>query len=81
MNYFNFNYSLDGKDYDYKLGNKILIELDGEYWHSFPNSIQNDKIKNKIAKDNGFIIFRVTDKEIKDINVLFKIKELYEKFN
>jgi very-short-patch-repair endonuclease len=73
-------FPLDGKDYDYKLGNKILIELDGEYWHSFPDSIQNDKIKNKIAKDNGFIIFRVTDKEIKDINVLFKIKELYEKF-
>lgn len=45
------SFELDDKIFDYKLGKKILIELDGEYWHSNDKAIENDKIKNEIAKE------------------------------
>lgn len=70
---------LNGKSYDYCLGGRILIELDGIYWHSKPKAIMNDKEKDEIAKSNGFTLLRVSEKEVKNINILFKIKELYEK--
>jgi very-short-patch-repair endonuclease len=74
-------FNLNNKFYDYKLGDKILIELDGVYWHSNENAQIKDKEKDKLAKDNGFIIFRVSDKEVKNIKILNKIQELNEKFN
>lgn len=74
-------FKLNNKYYDYKLGEKILIELDGTYWHSNENTQIKDNEKDKIAKENGFIIFRFSDKEVKNIKILNKIQELHEKFN
>lgn len=59
---------------------KILIELDGEYWHSFDYSIKNDKLKNEIALRNGYILIRISDKNIKQLDNIIKIKKLYDKF-
>ena len=64
------------KSYDFKIKNRpILIEVDGDYWHGGPgtNSYykkvdeirENDKIKNKIATQNGYKLFRFWESDIK----------------
>jgi very-short-patch-repair endonuclease len=59
---------------------KILIELDGEYWHSKEDAIKNDKLKNTIAKENGFILVRVNDKEVRNLDFINKLKKIYDEF-
>lgn len=71
------SFELEGKFFDYKIGN-ILIELDGEYWHSKEKTQLNDKLKDKIAKNNNFILIRVSDKNVTSINFLNKIQKIYE---
>lgn len=69
---------IENKFYDFKIKN-LLIEFDGEYWHSLLKNIENDKNKDEIAIRNGYKIFRVKEKECKDIEILLKIKkEAYE---
>jgi very-short-patch-repair endonuclease len=74
-------FSLENKNFDYKLGKKILIELDGEYWHSKEEVKNNDTIKNKIAKDNCYLLIRVSDKHVKKIEFINKLKKKYNEFN
>lgn len=71
-------FRLEGKVYDMILSDNILIEFDGNYWHSIPRAVKNDKIKNEIAKRNKFTLIRIKDSESKDINILKKIIEIYE---
>jgi len=71
-------FTLKGKFYDFILNNKILIEYDGDYWHNQLKNHENDKIKDTIAVDNGYIIFRVKESESKNIDILKKIFILYE---
>ena len=60
-------YKLKRKYYDFCLPEyKILIECDGDYWHSFDRAKKNDIQKNKIAIDNGFDILRFTEMEINE---------------
>jgi len=73
------NYILEKKHYDYILINKILIEYDGDYWHSKPNHMENDKIKNAIAQKNGFIVFRIKDSESKNIEILNALNRQYKR--
>jgi very-short-patch-repair endonuclease len=72
------SFEIDGKIFDYKLGRSILIELDGDYWHSKEEVVKNDLIKNKIAKEKGYILIRVSDKEVKKIEFINKIKKIYD---
>lgn len=72
------SYELGGKIFDYKLGKKILIELDGIYWHAKKEIIENDKVKNEIAKNNGFALIRVSDVEVKKIEFINKVKKIYD---
>jgi len=74
------SFELSGKIFDYKLGKSILIELDGEYWHSSDDAKNNDKIKNEIAKSNGFVLIRVNDKHVKSLDFLNNLKNTYDKF-
>ena len=69
---------LEGKCYDYKIPNKnILIECDGKHWHSSPEAIENDKIKNEIAQRNGYVLYRFAINEVKEVKlVIEKNKEL-----
>lgn len=71
-------FQLEGKFYDYILGDNILIEFDGDYWHNQISNKENDKIKNAIAIKNGFIIFRIKESESANIDVLFKLNKIYE---
>ena len=72
---------LENKNFDFKIGRKILIELDGEYWHSKEEVKLNDKIKNKIAEINNYVLIRVSDKEVKNLNFINKIKKIYDEIN
>lgn len=74
-------FDLENKNFDYKLGKKILIELDGEYWHSKEDVKNNDIIKNKIAKDNGYILVRISDKHVKKLEFINKLKKIYDESN
>jgi very-short-patch-repair endonuclease len=71
-------FTLERKKYDIKLGENILIEFDGDYWHSLKGAKKSDKIKDNIALKNGFNLIRVKESESKNIEVLLKIKEIYE---
>ena len=56
---------IKNKCYDYKVPNKnILIECDGKYWHSSFKKVKNNEYKNKLAKENGYKLYRfILDKE------------------
>ena len=56
-----------------------MIELDGSYWHSSEEAKENDKYKNGLAIKNGFQILRINENNIKDINILIKIKNIADK--
>ena len=43
----------------------IAVECDGEYWHSLPENKKRDMKKNKLLLKEGYIVFRFTDKQIK----------------
>ena len=61
--------------YDFKLDGRILIEVDGSYWHSYgkvyeemnPTQKRNarvDEIKNKWARSNGYKLIRIWEHDI-----------------
>lgn len=61
--------------YDFKLDGRILIEVDGSYWHSYgkvyeemnPTQKRNarvDEIKNKWAHSNGYKLIRIWEHDI-----------------
>ena len=44
----------------------LIVQADGEYWHSLPNRIKDDCEFNAKAKDEGWEVIRFTDSEIKN---------------
>ena len=70
-------FAREWKFYDFKIGDNILIEVDGDYWHTNPDSFKmnksfkkqnkrNDILKNFIAKKRGFILLRFWEKDINE---------------
>jgi very-short-patch-repair endonuclease len=43
---------------------KVAIEVDGIYWHSFPERQKKDKLKTELLEANEWKVLRFTDKEI-----------------
>lgn len=41
----------------------IGIEYDGDYWHSFPDMIKRDKLKDSICKKKGIFLIRVKESD------------------
>lgn len=57
-------YKPDGywRYYDFYLpGHKLLIEVDGAYWHSLPGRSDIDVEKTRYAIDHGYMLLRVPD--------------------
>ena len=62
--------------YDFSLvGHKVLIEVDGAYWHGDVGNKptyagmmakKNDMTKNWLAKKEGFTILRIKEKDLVD---------------
>jgi len=42
----------------------LVIEADGDYWHSLPRTIRNDKYKNICLRDWGYNLLRLTETNI-----------------
>jgi very-short-patch-repair endonuclease len=76
---YQFQYELKHRLFDFKLVNhNILIEVDGDFYHCNPNkhpfpiyqsqktTIKNDLVKNKLAKDNGFVLLRFWESDINE---------------
>jgi G:T-mismatch repair DNA endonuclease (very short patch repair protein) len=65
------------KSYDFKLKNSnLILEVHGDYWHggngvkkhvfNVNETIENDKLKKKIANDSGYDVVVVWESEIKE---------------
>jgi very-short-patch-repair endonuclease len=54
---------------------KLIIEFDGDYWHNKPDAILNDKLKDEIAIEEGFNIFRIKYSERLDPNKIIEITD------
>jgi len=74
------NYPLFGYYYDICLFGKILIEYDGYYWHKVIKN-KNDEIKNRIAAENGYVLYRVEEAENRIINLEKDISAIGEMIN
>jgi very-short-patch-repair endonuclease len=82
------------KEYDFLIiDTKILIEIDGDYWHGnenfftelsdFQKSVRiNDEIKETFANDRGFEVIRFWGSDVKKNidEVKIKIKKIWEKY-
>ena len=42
----------------------LVLECDGTWWHSLPNVVEVDYIKNRWLSDNGFRLIRIWDEDI-----------------
>jgi very-short-patch-repair endonuclease len=49
---------------DFVIKDKIAVEVDGSFWHNKPENKARDIKKDKLLLENGFKVFRFTDKEI-----------------
>ena len=77
-----------GKIFDFFIPLKnTLIEIDGDYWHGYgllqeemsnmqKNTAKNDKLKDSIARSNGFEIIRIWEHEL-----MKDYEKTKEKFN
>jgi len=69
-------FEVRGKFYDFKFKRyKLLLEIDTPYYHNTEEQLDNDKLKTKIAKENGYMLLRVcTDKKDKKITLKRKLE-------
>jgi|694.fasta_scaffold05385_17 hypothetical protein len=58
---------------DFKFGNKI-IEFDGDYWHSKPEQIEKDKLRNEFLLSKGYELLRIKEGEFRKTPLLITEK-------
>ena len=63
-------FPLENKFYDAKYKD-ILIEVDSKWWHSLDEHKKNDKLKNKIAKNNNYRLYRFEVNSEQEVNKVF----------
>lgn len=56
----------------------LIIEADGDYWHSFEHIKKKDKNRDIYLKSKGFDILRLTEKEINNGNFKMKLQEVLQ---
>lgn len=59
---------------------KIVIQWDGEYWHSKPTAKQRDNSQDKYLEKCGYKVLRYTDKQMKN-EIDLVIKDIKVKCN
>ena len=82
--------SVDKYTVDFLVDDKYIVECYGDFWHCKPNSkyekpkmkeqvtnIDNDKIKNEVAKSNGYTLLRFWESDIQE-NRFEVVKTLIE---
>lgn len=75
LNGIEFLYNKKVLDYypDFLIGD-IIVEIDGERWHSSEESILNDTKRDDILKNNGYVVYRIKAK-----NVLNNLEQILNK--
>lgn len=68
-------FKLEDKIFDVLLFKKIIIEYDGSYYHNTIEQLANDKLKDEIAVNNGYVILRCNEKSAKNIDFLKQIEK------
>jgi len=73
---YDFQYTLEGKQFDFFLPEKnLLLEVDGEYWHTLEPSIRNDIEKHAIAQKYNIHILRVSSDNLDFSIILRSVQE------
>lgn len=75
-------FPLRGRVFDILVGEKLLIEYDGYYFHKEKSDGKTDLIKNKIAMNNGYHLVRIEEDKLRKVDfekAIQLIKETYEK--
>lgn len=44
---------------------KLIVQADGEYWHSRPSQVEKDEVFNKAAANDGWAVLRFPGEQIK----------------
>ena len=77
---FIFQFEFKGRYFDFAIpSKKILLEVDGVYWHgknvsdnelneSQQRTRENDKYKNMLVESSDWTLIRIWEDEIKDFN-------------
>ena len=47
------------------IGPRIVIECDGEYWHSLPGALERDQKKTRYLQSRGYIVLRFSEAVLK----------------
>ena len=89
--YYDFAVFINGNEKDLSIGNILLIEIDGSYFHSDPRLVKEDKMnpmqkrnkrvdeyKNKWALEHGIPLIRIWEKDIRE-NSKEVMKQLRER--
>lgn len=66
--------------FDFYLPNyKLLIEIDGRYWHNYPDYKKSDWFKNDVCCNNGYYLLRFWEHEVlcKKL-ILFNLNNIFK---
>ena len=71
---FFYEWTIDKWNIDYYLGNKICIEVNGDYWHSNNDYVVNkDEDKIQWLRNNGYTILVFTESEMENKNYIINM--------
>lgn len=71
-------FALEDFNWDFLIRDKILIEVQGDYWHSFPGRMQRDERKYHIAIRNGYKVCYIWEHELMNEDLICnRIKNLF----
>jgi len=59
---------------------KIIIEVDGLFWHDFPNGLEVDKLRNDEMKKKGYVVLRFWESKFNIEDVYFALKDHLSEF-
>ena len=51
---------------DFLVGDRIVVEVDGDYWHSKPEVAEKDKRKDSWLTENGYVPCHIRESELGD---------------
>lgn len=67
-------YAIKNFKYDFLVKNCLLVEYDGFFWHEQHRN--NDLIKNTLAQEKGFRLYRVKENEKRQVDFLAEIQNI-----
>ena len=59
-----FQFNVDKWRFDYNLGFKLLIEVQGTYWHSTTKKKEIDARKKQFAETLGYVVLQIKEEDI-----------------